>query len=63
MKEKIKKSLIKTFEGFKINISIIIAILLFISIIQNYIPHFFYQNLKNDFISVLLVGIFGGVSA
>jgi len=63
MKEKIKKSLIKTFEGFKINISIIIAILLFISIIQNYIPHFFYQNLKNDFISVLFVGIFGGVSA
>lgn len=63
MKEKIKKSFIATLEGFKINISIIIGILLLISIIQNYIPHSFYQNLKNNFISAFIVGIFGGISA
>jgi len=61
--KKVKKSLIQTFIGFKVNIPIFLGVLLLIAIVQQYIPLSFLWKIEQPIVANILANIIWSISA
>jgi hypothetical protein len=63
MKQKIIKSLKQTLIGLWINLPIVFWILIFVVLLKHYVSIDLLSKIQNNFLSIFLFSIFGGISA